>query len=682
MFPKPTKFKFYEDSFKFILILGAVAVVGYLCLLPIFIIAGINTQFFILRGLDLITITIPPTLPLAMTIGTSFAISRLKTKGVVCISPPAVNVAGKVTIMCFDKTGTLTEGTMQLKGIEEAGKLLTEGAKLSEAMSRCLATCHSLTYFNSQLQGDSQELAIYKRSGWVRSENAQHRVAYVKEGRTLVQMKMFHFTSYLKRMGVIVKEPESSTCILYVKGAPEEVLKKCKAVPDDVSARVLDYSRQGLRVLACGFKTLSVMPQDCTLTDVEDDLTLLGLIVLENQLKPETCHTIDVLQTAKVRCIVSTGDSVLTGVAVAQKAGITPSDVQIYIGEVKEGKVAWESLNGQQTEWRAIEATTNYRLAVTGAAFTLLQKEASLIEIVLEKSDVFGRMSPVNKASLVEALQSPEVTVGMCGDGANDCSALRTADVGVAVSEAEASIAAPFSGKSLWCVTEVLREGKCALSTSFQCFKFMALYSMIQFMSAFTLYQMQNSLVDTQYLYIDLITILPLAVFISYTASYHLLTPDSLPNSLLASTILFQVIGQILIQALFLGLAVMLLVTRPWYSSDTGHIMTPASTYENTTVFLVSSVQYVVVSLAFSSGPPFRQPTYKNYYYTATAIILATFDLYLLLTPDTFFLGLFQLESLDLSYKLMLFSIITCNSLVTLLFDWLSSSYVRPQAKL
>lgn len=67
----------------------------------------------------------------------------------------------------------------------------------------------------------------------------------------------------------------------------------------------------------------------------------------------------------------------------------------------------------------------------------------------------------------------------MVGDGANDCSALKKADIGVSLSENEASLASPFSCKDLQGVIDTIREGRCALVTSFSCFKFMALYSMI-----------------------------------------------------------------------------------------------------------------------------------------------------------------------------------------------------------
>jgi cation-transporting ATPase 13A2 len=93
-----------------------------------------------------------------------------------------------------------------------------------------------------------------------------------------------------------------------------------------------------------------------------------------------------------------------------------------------------------------------------------------LLNSVLARASVFARMSPDNKAQLVEKLQKVlEHPIGMCGDGANDCAALKQADVGISLSEAEASIAAPFTSqiKDISCVVTLLREGRAALATSF-----------------------------------------------------------------------------------------------------------------------------------------------------------------------------------------------------------------------
>ena len=91
---------------------------------------------------------------------------------------------------------------------------------------------------------------------------------------------------------------------------------------------------------------------------------------------------------------------------------------------------------------------------------------------VLENGKVFGRMSPNQKVLLVELLQKEEIQVAMVGDGANDCGALKAADVGLSIVKSnnddtgEASIAAPFSAESLPAIISLLQEGRAALVLS------------------------------------------------------------------------------------------------------------------------------------------------------------------------------------------------------------------------
>jgi cation-transporting ATPase 13A3/4/5 len=90
---------------------------------------------------------------------------------------------------------------------------------------------------------------------------------------------------------------------------------------------------------------------------------------------------------------------------------------------------------------------------------------------------------------MIEITGSLNRTVGMVGDGANDCGALKQADSGLDLSETETSISAPFTSSVLnvGSVITLLRNGRAALSTNFQCFKFMALYSLIQYVSTIIL---------------------------------------------------------------------------------------------------------------------------------------------------------------------------------------------------
>ena len=126
-----------------------------------------------------------------------------------------------------------------------------------------------------------------------------------------------------------------------------------------------------------------------------------------------------------------------------------------------------------------VEGTSyqDFSLVVIGDVFRWMINYAPLetLQRMLVKTQVFARMSPDEKNEVVERLQALGYTVLMCGDGANDCAALKAADVGISLSEAEASVAAPFTAGTpdISCVIELIREGRAALVTSFSCFKYM-----------------------------------------------------------------------------------------------------------------------------------------------------------------------------------------------------------------
>jgi P-type E1-E2 ATPase len=91
---------------------------------------------------------------------------------------------------------------------------------------------------------------------------------------------------------------------------------------------------------------------------------------------------------------------------------------------------------------------------------------------MLVRGKVFARMSPDEKHELVEKLQSIGYCCGFCGDGANDCGALKAADVGISLSEAEASVAAPFTSRvfDIRCVPDVIRFVSCCLKKAVCCY--------------------------------------------------------------------------------------------------------------------------------------------------------------------------------------------------------------------
>jgi cation-transporting ATPase 13A3/4/5 len=195
LFPKPSGFKFYRDSFRYISVMAIIAIVGFIASFVNFLRLELAWHFIIVRALDLITIVVPPALPATLTIGTNFALSRLKKKQVFCISPQRVNVGGKLDIMCFDKTGTLTEDGLDVLGLCIS---LREDNKFSELLSKAplvgtretrpmsetniqaalytMATCHSLRSVDGELVGDPLDQKMFEFTGWSFEEGRQRAV--------------------------------------------------------------------------------------------------------------------------------------------------------------------------------------------------------------------------------------------------------------------------------------------------------------------------------------------------------------------------------------------------------------------------------------------------------------------------------------------------------------------------
>merc|ERR1719336_366487 len=193
-----------------------------------------------------------------------------------------------------------------------------------------------------------------------------------------------------------------------------------------------------------------------------------------------------------------------------------------------------------------------YHLAVDGASFDILcdNMRDSVLPFLATRGAVFARMRPDMKQKLVEILQDLDYRVIMCGDGANDCGALKAANAGISLSEAEASVASPFTSKTpdISCVPILIKESRCALVTAFGIFKYMAAYSLTQFVSVMILYDIFSNLSDFQFLWIDLFLITTLAAVFGYSKAHDgPLAPEPPMSSLISLVPLFSLISQIII---------------------------------------------------------------------------------------------------------------------------------------
>ena len=131
---------------------------------------------------------------------------------------------------------------------------------------------------------------------------------------------------------------------------------------------------------------------------------------------------------------------------------------------------------------------TNSQLCVTGRAFnqffpgTITDLTESQKRF-MNSATVFARTKPNDKAKIVMAYQHMGKKVSMCGDGANDCGALKQADIGLSLSQAEASISAPFTSQvpNITSMVELIKECRAGLATNFTLFNVMAAYSLTQY---------------------------------------------------------------------------------------------------------------------------------------------------------------------------------------------------------
>lgn len=148
LFPKALKFKFYDDSWK---VLGILASIGLMAFINRVIQQLQNGKSFwdtLLSSADLITIAVPPALPLVLTVGIVLSVERLKKSKIFCISPERINYAGRIDTMCWDKTGTLTSPTLDFSGVDMFQKGGFTGFQnvtaLLPGMEMVMATCHSV----------------------------------------------------------------------------------------------------------------------------------------------------------------------------------------------------------------------------------------------------------------------------------------------------------------------------------------------------------------------------------------------------------------------------------------------------------------------------------------------------------------------------------------------------------
>ncbi|XP_077463152.1 polyamine-transporting ATPase 13A3 isoform X2 [Stigmatopora argus] len=759
LYPKPTDFKLYHDAYIFLLCLVGVAGIGFIYSIVLSIMNKVSAKTIIIESLDIITITVPPALPAAMTAGIVYAQRRLKNIGIFCISPQRINICGQINLVCFDKTGTLTEDGLDLWGVQriehgsfqQTDEKASKGSLVKSQFVACMATCHSLTKIEGQLSGDPLDLKMFEATGWILEEATEEETALhkhimptvVRPTKQLLPpqpispeqdmelydlpsqyeigiVRQFPFSSALQRMSVVARLLGEKRMDAYMKGAPEVVARYCKVetVPDNFADVLEGYTKQGFRVIALAHRRLESKltwhkVQNVSRDNIEINMELLGLIIMQNKLKKETPAVLQDLHEANIRTVMVTGDNMLTAISVARDCGmILPQDTVIISDafpphDGQTARITWRCADKQNVVSDLEDVNISlanicheekpkeqerYHFAMNGKSFAvILEHFPDMLPKLVLHGTVFARMAPDQKTQLIEALQDVDYYVGMCGDGANDCGALKRAHSGISLSELEASVASPFTSRTpnISCVPSLIREGRAALVTSFCVFKFMALYSIIQYISVTLLYSIMSNLGDFQFLFIDIAIILVVVFTMSLNPAWKELVSQPPPSGLISAPLLFSVLTQILICFGFQILAFIWVQYQPWYTvwtplSDACNVSSQKNisvlndtkvddhniqNYQNTSLFYVSCFQYLIVAVVFSKGKPFRQPSYKNWPFVATTVILYIFLLTNMFYPAEAIDEFLQIVCIPLDWRLKLLLIIVVNAAVCVVVE-------------
>ncbi|XP_056215078.1 probable cation-transporting ATPase 13A5 isoform X1 [Falco biarmicus] len=704
LYPKPVNFRLYRDAFKFIIGLSVIGMFGFIYTVCVFVSHNKPVAEVVAMALLLLTVAVPPAIPAALTAGTVYAQRRLKKKKIFCISPQRINICGQINLVCFDKTGTLTEDGLDLWGIIPA-----EGSRFQKIhkfpsntplpwgpVCGAMVSCHSLVVLDKKIQGDPLDLKMFEGTHWEVEDSSTAQdgalgICIVKPGpkasRAPVEgiaiLHQFPFSSGLQRMSVVSRKIGEEQYDLYMKGAPETVSSFCRqdTVPANFLKELNTYTSQGFRVIALAHKVLN-LGKDADVRSLEREeaesgLVFLGLLVMENRLKQETKSVLQELAAAHIRSVMVTGDNLQTAVTVARNAGMVHTGSKVILVEANEpegsapASIAWRLAEGckantaaphnicADTEERiTLEGETcNYHFAMNGKSYQVITKHFySLLPKILVNATVFARMSPGQKSSLIEEFQKLDYYVGMCGDGTNDCGALKAAHAGISLSEQEASVSSPFTSRtpSVRCVPELIREGRAALVSSFAVVKYLTLYGLIQFVGTALLFWKLQIFGNHQYLIQDVFITLLVCLTMSLTEAYPKLAPYRPPSQLISPPLLLSIILNVCFTIIMQTCGFLLVKQQPWYtalasqrhcspgnqtvsSSSPGGNGTSSGaqstvlSYENTTLWPLCSINCIIVAFIFSKGKPFRKPIYTNYVFSVLLTLQLATCLFLFL---------------------------------------------------
>ncbi|SPQ98242.1 unnamed protein product (mitochondrion) [Plasmodiophora brassicae] len=588
-----------------------------------------------------------PTLPAFLVVGQSVAARRLRRRGIHCRDLNRIVAAGKVRVFAFDKTGTITCSGLRFEGVRTAESRHFHSVCRSEdfvpvdsqVVTQTMACAHTISFLeNGQSVGACVDMEMFAATKWNMEQSAQTGRMSIYHGDVAFEViRTLEFESTLMRMCRVVRMRSTGDVHVFLKGSFEKIksLSRLDTVPRDFDAVAVGHARTGSYTLALAHRCLGKLTDrqvtDMTREQLEESADLVGLILFQNSVKPDSAQAISLLRDADIRPVMLTGDNAFTACHTALQVGMIVSNSRIIYGDVADDSnaVKWTDIitNRPVDHNDVLRCIQNHddlfspcELALSGRAFrTLLDNNT--IRQYLFHTRVFARCKPEDKTDMVRLFQE-KVVVAMCGDGGNDCGALQTAHAGIALSEGDASIASPFSATtdSIMSCVDLVSFGRSALSINLSLYKFAVLYGETMLFAEFFAYYFTVILPILVWAYLDGPVLIGMAWAISQALPAADMAPRRPTARVLGIETVSAVVGTIGINIVFMigGLAWLynqdFMHCRQFNAEgiDTFEWWKLQDNYEASFISIVSMFQCLWVAFIMTLGGEYRQRWYRN----------------------------------------------------------------------
>lgn len=370
-----------------------------------FYMAEIVLKYFMM-AVTLIVMAVPEGLPMAITLSLALNMRRMLKSNNLVRKLHACETMGAVTVICTDKTGTLTQNKMQVSALE-----LKQG---DEALLATAIALNSTAELNDGKPiGNPTESALLL---WLDAQGKD----YEELRKQVNVLKQLPFSTERKMMATLA-EVDGET-YLFVKGAPEIVMKKC-IIEDRMlrqSAEELDeWQHKAMRTLAFAYKKIeaSIMRTSRTSTAEvvalldANDLQLQAIAAIADPIRPDVPAAVQECRHAGIEVKVVTGDTAATALEIGKQIGVFEDEPENIGADGSLTSLDQQMITGEQ--WEALSDEEAYERA--------------------KDIRVMSRARPTDKQRLVAMLQKRGEVVAVTGDGTNDAPALHYAHVGLSL---------------------------------------------------------------------------------------------------------------------------------------------------------------------------------------------------------------------------------------------------------